>query len=95
MIRAVFLALGAFVIALGLQAFVVDEVELRWTRQQQPTFPQSSAFSQFRTQSPPATEPIRWSPPDWMPWTLVASGAVTILYAFALPKRLATLSAGS
>ena len=27
------------------------------------------------------------TPPDWMPWSFVFSGAVVILYAFSLPSR--------
>jgi len=26
-------------------------------------------------------------PPEWIPWSLIASGAVVILYAMTLPRR--------
>ncbi len=26
-------------------------------------------------------------PPEWIPWSLIASGAVVVLYAMTLPKR--------
>ncbi len=26
-------------------------------------------------------------PPDWIPWSLIASGTVVILYALTLPRR--------
>jgi hypothetical protein len=26
-------------------------------------------------------------PPDWAPWSLLAGGAVTVLYSFTLPQR--------
>jgi hypothetical protein len=29
-------------------------------------------------------------PADWTPWSLLAAGAVTILYSFSLPRRVAT-----
>ncbi len=27
-------------------------------------------------------------PPEWAPWSLMAGGAVTVLYTFTLPKRV-------
>ena len=26
-------------------------------------------------------------PPEWIPWSLIASGAMVVLYAMTLPKR--------
>ncbi|HZZ27560.1 MAG TPA: hypothetical protein VFE46_06085 [Pirellulales bacterium] len=30
---------------------------------------------------------ITVSPPDWVPWSLVSAGAVTILYSYTLPQK--------
>jgi hypothetical protein len=27
-------------------------------------------------------------PPEWAPWSLMASGAVVVLYSFTIPKRV-------
>ena len=27
-------------------------------------------------------------PPDWVPWSLMSTGAVVMLYSFTLPKKL-------
>ncbi len=27
-------------------------------------------------------------PPDWAPWSLMACGAVVVLYSFTIPKRV-------
>jgi hypothetical protein len=27
------------------------------------------------------------SPPDWVPWSLVSAGAVTMLYSYTLPAK--------
>lgn len=27
-------------------------------------------------------------PPDWAPWSLLAGGAVVMLYSFSIPKRV-------
>lgn len=29
-------------------------------------------------------------PPEWAPWSLLAGGAVVVLYSFTIPKRVAT-----
>jgi hypothetical protein len=29
------------------------------------------------------------TPPDWAPWSLMATGAVVIIYSFTVPKRVA------
>lgn len=39
--------------------------------------PQSAAISPQRTVTPP----------EWLPWSFIASGAVVILYALTLPRR--------
>ncbi len=28
-------------------------------------------------------------PPDWAPWSLLAAGAVVLLYSFTIPRRMA------
>lgn len=28
-------------------------------------------------------------PPDWAPWSLMAGGAVVVLYSFTIPRRVA------
>lgn len=28
-----------------------------------------------------------FKPPEWMPWSLIFSGAVVLLYSFTLPRR--------
>jgi hypothetical protein len=36
------------------------------------------------TRSAPTREVV---PPDWAPWSLLAGGAVTVLYSFTIPGR--------
>ncbi|HEX2476527.1 MAG TPA: hypothetical protein VHK01_17370 [Lacipirellulaceae bacterium] len=38
---------------------------------------------------PNSTQTLREiSPPDWAPWTLLAGGAVVMLYSFTIPQRV-------
>jgi hypothetical protein len=30
---------------------------------------------------------ITFIPPDWVPWSLVSAGAVTMLYSYTLPQK--------
>jgi hypothetical protein len=38
--------------------------------------------------SPAATQRIV-DPPEWAPWSLLAGGAVVVLYSFTIPRRVA------
>jgi hypothetical protein len=38
-----------------------------------------------------ANAPTSWSdvvPPDWAPWSMLAAGAVVMLYSFTIPQRV-------
>lgn len=96
--RGFFVAVGIFVVLLGLECLVIDRVILRdnavptaaplpGPEQQQPL---SAAFAlrnplQQQQQAPP---PRQYRPPEWAPWSLLSVGVVTVLYAFALPKKI-------
>jgi hypothetical protein len=47
-----------------------------------------SSASDFMDPSGPAGSLTKVvSPSEWMPWTLLSSGAIVVLYAVTLPKR--------
>ena len=77
MVRSFFLALGIFVVILGVESLAVDAVEWRG-----------------KSPMPKSTYGVNGSSekvfnvPDWAPWSCMSGGAVTILYAIALPKRM-------
>ncbi|QGJ71681.1 Hypothetical protein PBC10988_33880 [Planctomycetales bacterium 10988] len=81
MIRSFFLALGIAAVILGGECLFVDEYVLRIERK--PEEPSGSVF----LRSDPKPTPIRWSPEDWVAWSMMSAGAVTILYAVTLPKK--------
>ena len=37
----------------------------------------------------PTTDIKVIDPPDWAPWSLMAGGAVVVLYSFTIPRRVA------
>lgn len=77
--RSLFIALGIFSIVLGLECLVVDQVEWR---------PKTSPARSPNGTLAAAPRGELSSPPDWAPWSFLSGGAVTILYAVSLPKRL-------
>ncbi|MAT70447.1 MAG: hypothetical protein CMJ58_13090 [Planctomycetaceae bacterium] len=42
-------------------------------------------------ESAPANSAVKEiNPPEWAPWSLMAGGAVVILYSFTIPRRVNT-----
>ncbi len=77
--RAFFLAVGAYVFILGAECLAIDKAVLK-TREQ-------ASGGAFRaTANSPRTR--EFVPSDWAPWSLMSSGAVTVLYSFTLPRRV-------
>jgi hypothetical protein len=80
--RALFLAIGFFVMILGVECLGVERVSLKM-RDQPP--PPVSPFETAATEGPQK----ELVPPPWAPWSLLASGAVVCLYSFTIPRRVA------
>lgn len=70
--RSLFLALGAYTCLLGVEALAVEKAVLK-----QPENGQPRKFLK---------EDV--TPPEWAPWSLMASGAVVTLYSFTIPRRV-------
>ena len=73
MLRSLFLALGAYTCLLGVEALAVEKAVLK----QPDSGGQMSRFIDGEI-----------SPPVWAPWSLMASGAVVVLYSFTIPRRV-------
>ena len=72
MMRALFLGMGLFVMVLGLEAMAIDNATV--------TNPQDTGAAG-------GSSTVTFTPADWVPWTLVSAGAVTILYSYTLPQK--------
>jgi hypothetical protein len=42
------------------------------------------------TEGPSATTQRIVNPPEWAPWSLMAGGAVVVIYSFTIPRRVAS-----
>ena len=80
MVRAAFFSMGLYLALCGAGLFFVDEVTLteRLSRQQ-------SGLLDFAT-TWTDTGQRRMDPPDWLPFSCIGLGGVTMLYAIALPR---------
>jgi hypothetical protein len=69
--RSLFLALGAYTCLLGVEALAIDK----------------AVFKKPADGQPPIIDREEIVPPEWAPWSLMASGAVVVLYSFTIPRR--------
>jgi len=78
MSRAFFLAIGLFVVFLGVQTLGVQRFVLK-TRE-----PAAQTTGAGVTEAQPGANKVL-EPPPWAPWSLMATGAIVSLYAVTLP----------
>lgn len=78
--RSIFLALGIMAIVIGAECLIIDSAHLY-------SAGGTKASSFINPADSPSTSTRVWRPKEWMPWLMLAAGAITILYAFTLPKR--------
>lgn len=83
--RAFFFALGIMSLIVGVELLLIDSATLGNVRTE--TVQVSNGWF-----NPPETMEVTKggktiSPPDWMPWSFIFSGAVVLLYSFTLPAR--------
>jgi hypothetical protein len=84
--RAFFLAIGISLVIIGAQCLVIDRVVLASgtvTEVKQ----EVGLFGAQNNASNGGSKEL--TPPEWAPWSLMATGAVVIIYSFTVPKRVA------
>ncbi len=82
MLRASFFAAGLFVLLCGISLLFVDKLVLA-NLEDEP----AEADVQGLLTTEPADEDNILDPPDWVAFSLMSVGSVTILYSVALPKK--------
>ena len=82
MMRSVFFAAGLFVALWGVSFLMVDKVVLNMKADS----PRQTGFRGLFTGVSPERKKV-FDPPDWAAFSLMSVGAVTMLYAVALPKK--------
>lgn len=79
--RSVFIALGLMAIIIGLECLFIESASFY-----SPTETEASSF--VNPVGQPASDTREWRPQEWFPWLILSAGAITVLYAFTLPKRI-------
>ncbi|MBL9093284.1 MAG: hypothetical protein JNL96_18860 [Planctomycetaceae bacterium] len=72
--RSLFIALGISAVILGVECLLIEKAVL--ARREAPAAGMEQKVGRNR-------EII---PPDWAPWSLMSTGAVTVLYSFTLRR---------
>ena len=86
MLRSLFFSAGLFVTLCGVSLLFVDKIVLTAKAELQPQREQGfRAMLGMRTE--PGQQQKVLDPPDWAAFSLLSLGSVTMLYAFALPKK--------
>ncbi len=77
--RSMFIALGIFLCLLGGEFLACDHLVLRGpVREAQPD---SLVQNVSHLNNPALVQRKIYVPKDWMPWTLLASGAIVLMYS--------------
>ncbi len=89
--RAFFLALGINLIIIGAQCLVVEQVVLTSKRDAKPAIANvDNIYTPVSYQQSPVSSVSQkrtFRPKDWMPWSLLAAGAIIVIYTYSLPRR--------
>lgn len=88
MVRSTFFAIGLFVTLWGLSFLTIDKLVLNRTTETAQTQRQSGMRGMFgMTTTTNAAQQKVVDPPDWVAFSLMSVGTVTMLYSVALPKK--------
>jgi hypothetical protein len=79
--RAFFLAIGIFLVILGIECLAVEKVYLKIHDEPQA---QMNPFDP----TPKEGAPKQLTPQNWHPWSLLSIGVVICLYSFTIPRRM-------
>lgn len=84
--RAFFLAVGVYLVLLGVQCLGIQKFVLK---ARGPVAQQPPAQTYLFAPAPPKVGPQKeLVPPPWAPWSLMSTGAVVCLYSFSIPSRM-------
>jgi hypothetical protein len=84
--RAIFIALGVMAIIFGAECLMIDSAVLY-------SHVGTTAVNFFDPSGTPNSSASEWRPKEWLPWAALASGCITVLYAFTLPRRFRSAAA--
>lgn len=81
--KSFFLAIGISLFIVGAECLLIE----RATLTDQAVATQNVSYGSRPMPPQPAAKDV--VPPEWAPWSLMATGVVVILYSFSIPRRVA------
>ena len=87
MLRGTFFSIGMFITLWGVSLLFVDKLVLNMPDEVAARTPGFRGMYQGNTQNPQPPKQRVIDPPEWAAFSLLSVGAVTMLYAVALPKK--------
>ena len=84
MLRGTFFSVGMFITLWGVSFLFIDKLVLKMPEDVAARTP---GFRGMYQGNPQQSKPHVIDPPDWAAFSLLSVGAVTMLYAVALPKK--------
>ena len=82
--RALFLAIGITIFILGAECLGLERIVMK-KRGKAPAVAEQTTLMPA---APAAAPRINIVPSDHMPWSLMATGLIVVIYSFTLPRRL-------
>ena len=89
--RAFFFAVGTMLVIVGVECLLIESATLASEKTE------VVQVNQGWFQSPQSREMVAnrvVKPAEWIPWSLLASGAIVLLYSFTLPNRWGSKAGG-
>ncbi len=83
--RAFFCAVGIVLVIGGLECLLIDSAILTTKVTETPSMQASGGL--FSATPSPVTRNSVFKPSDWFPWSLLASGAIVMLYSYSLRRN--------
>jgi hypothetical protein len=84
--RAFFCAIGIVLIIMGIECLLIDSAVLVAGVMDEPNQTQAQTGGFFSAPVQNAVDRV-FKPSEWFPWSLLASGAIVLLYSISLRKN--------
>ena len=84
--RAFFIAVGVMMVIVGIECLLIESATFA-DENSRAVRVNNNFFQQLESYEV-SSKGKTVEPPEWIPWSLLASGTIVILYALTLPARM-------
>ncbi len=83
--RAFFCAVGIVLMIVGVECLLIDSAVLTTKVTEMPSVQQANT-GLFASPQTPAVKNRVFTPSEWFPWSLLATGAIVMIYSYAFRR---------